>query len=136
MQVIKREGGIRIRSDVKRHRIENQSDTSRMYSPSMTERVYSHLRRLAKSAITAGLPLVVDATFLKREQRVTFQAVAGVLNVGFQIVDREASFEELCRGICSRKWVASRATVGILKMQIKTNEPLTPQELQFVNSAL
>lgn len=136
MQEIKRESCIQIRSDAERHQIENQSDASRMYSPSMTERVYSHLRRLAKSAITGGFPVVIDTTFLKREQQETFRTVADGLNVGFQIVDCEASFEELCRRIRSRNGDASSATVGILKMQIKTHEPLTTPERQFVNRAI
>ena len=136
MREIERRGGIRIRTDVERNRIVNQTDAESKYSAAVTEEIYKHVESMAKSILLAGFPVIGDATFLKQMQREPFQTLASKLNVEYRIIDCDAPFEELVRRIRGRKNDASEATVEVLKMQMRTHEPLTMQELEFANRSL
>jgi len=132
MQVIDSEGGVRIRSDVERHRLSKSFKISDEYSPEMDDWVYSQLLELAKSTLKAGLPVVVDATFLKKHRRARFEMLAREFEVEFEIIDCDAPFEELCRRIQLREFDPSEATIDVLKLQMETHDPLTTEELQYV----
>lgn len=136
MQAIADSGGVRIRSDVERHRLADWFQPQHEYAAAMTDWVYAYLLRMARAVIESGLPVVIDATFLKREQRAEFENLAREINVPYAILDCDATFEELCRRIENRVSGPSEATIEVLRMQMKTHDPLTADELRFVRESL
>jgi hypothetical protein len=134
-------GMIQLRSDVERKRLAGLSatDTSRsgtgtgLYTADRTTNTYQHLGTLAKTVLAAGYSVVVDATFLKREHRDHFRALAAATGTPFQILECVADNSELERRIQSRnagRSDASEATLEVLHAQQYSNEPLADDELQ------
>ncbi len=132
LQMIEQTGGIRIRTDVERHRLAEKFKTSNQYTREMSDWVYGYVLEQARAAIESGWPVIVDATFLKRHRRVPFQQLARELEIEFQIIDCDAPFEELCNRIRNRGPDPSQATIDVLKTQMETHDPLTTDELQYV----
>jgi len=134
-------GVIRIRSDVERKRIFGiSSDTSSstapesLYSSEMTKRTYNRLASLAQQLIQAGFAVIVDATFLRRADRLRFQELARNLNVPFQIIPFEADIQVLRERIQRRARTggdASDATIAVMEAQRAAAEPLTADELDL-----
>jgi hypothetical protein len=132
MQLIEQEGWVRIRSDIERDRLSTKFKTHDKYSEEMSDWVFTHLLELANSTLQSGLPVILDATFLKLKRRTPFQALADRWNVDFEILTCDAPFEVLCERIKSRESGPSEATIDVLKKQMETHDPLTTDELQFV----
>ncbi len=132
MQIIEQSGGIRIRSDVERRRLTIAATTKQRYSPEFSERVYALLLKHAESSCQAGIPVYLDATFLQRRERIQFADLARKLHVKFEIVDCEATFDELCQRIQHRIGDPSEATIEVLKLQMENRDPLTVDEMAFV----
>ena len=132
IQLIEQEGWVRIRSDVERERLSRQFGNDEKYSEEMSDRVFAQLLELAGSVLQAGLPVILDATFLKLDRRTPFKALAEAQNVGFEILACDAPFEELCRRIQNRDRGPSEATIDVLKEQMETHDPLTTEELQYM----
>ena len=94
-QLVNNTGAIRIRSDVERKRIfdhEATADTRSeidqgIYSSQASERTYSRLQELASHIIKSGYSVIVDAAFLKHEQRQPFQLLAESLGVRYNILE-------------------------------------------------
>lgn len=140
---------IRIRSDIERKRLYGigESDrvtgamTERLYSPHASRRTYAHLSSLAATIIDAGFPVVVDATFLRADERGQFRKLAQQLDVPFRIIACQASEEELEARVASRE-VDNRDTsdagVSVLKKQLNVETGLNDEpsdELSFVDTA-
>jgi predicted kinase len=73
----------------------------------------------------------VDATFLKRAQRDAFRAVAARLGVPFAIADVVASAAVLRERVSRRQQGradASEADLAVLEHQLRSEEPLGPDE--------
>ena len=98
----------------------------------MNDWVYSHVLAVVERVVKAGFPVVADATFLLFEHRRPFQVLADKLQVEFRIIACEASFEQLCQRLRERGPDPSEATPEILKKQMESHDPLTTEELQFV----
>ena len=131
-------GAIRIRSDVERKRIFNTSyDDNRakneidagIYSKDASQKTYEKLADLASTIIHAGFNVIVDAAFLKYEQREVFQTLASNLNVAYFILEVTASTEELRRRIVARKNDVSDADLGVLEHQLSNWQPLQDNEI-------
>jgi predicted kinase len=135
LQIIEQSGGIRIRTDVERHRLAEKFKTINKYTPEMSDWVYEYVLEQARAAIESGWPVIVDATFLKRHRRVPFERLARELEIGFQIIDCYAPYEELCKRIRNRGPDPSQATIDVLKSQMETHDPLTNDELTYVRQS-
>ncbi len=133
-------GAIRVRSDVERKRLHGLSALAQtgsasgegLYTADATARTYARLAQHARSVACAGLTAVVDASFLKREQRALFGALARELDVPFVIVRANAPLDLLRIRIAARLAKggdASEATLAILEAQAATHEPLSADEL-------
>jgi len=138
-RLCQRSGLIQIRSDVERKRLAGLAalDSSGaaldggIYTRDRTGQTYRRLAELAAAALAAGYAVVVDATFLRRSQRETFQALARDCNVPFAIIDCQAPEAELRRRIRSRRKGeadASEATLQVLDAQLASREPLQDDE--------
>jgi aminoglycoside phosphotransferase family enzyme/predicted kinase len=132
MKLIEQEGWLRIRSDIERDRLSTKFKTHDKYSEEMSDWVFTHLLELADLTLHAGLPVILDATFLKLKRRTPFLELAQQWNVDFEILTCDAPFEVLCERIRSRESGPSEATIDVLKRQMETHDPLTTDELQYV----
>ncbi len=132
-------GAIRLRSDVERKRLAgltarepSHSDVGvGIYSSEATHSLYQRLKSLATDVVAAGFPVIVDATFLKREQRAEFCELAATLNVPFRIIPFSADPATLRQRVQqrqSRAVDASEATLAVLDRQLETYEPLDESE--------
>jgi aminoglycoside phosphotransferase family enzyme/predicted kinase len=138
--LIARLPGIRLRSDVERKRLAGlsaQADSASpvaagLYARDMGVQTYAHLLEYARHALEAGINVIVDAAFLRREQRVPFMTLAQQHDAPFVILDCHASEDLLRARIESRRVArsdASEATESVLDYQLKTQEPLNEAEL-------
>lgn len=128
-------GGIRIRSDVERKRLyglapEAKSDGS-IYTADATVRTYARLAEVARTVAAAGVPAIVDAAFLKREERLRFRALAGELDLRHALVACEAPPEVLRARVAARAADGadpSEAGVEVLERQFGWRESLGAEE--------
>ncbi len=127
---------VRLRSDVERKRLFGLAPQDKsgsppdggIYTTEATTRTYARLHALARTLLVAGWPVIVDAAFLRREERANFRALANELGAGFGILATEASAEELRRRLMARSGDASEATVAVLEKQLTWFEPLDDSE--------
>lgn len=131
LQWIDSYGGLRVRSDVERLR-GGKPDAASRYSQVARDEVYDRLLVLAGEILEAGLPVVVDATFLSAMQRTRFRSLAARLGVPFDIIECDAPFEELCRRLRERKGDPSEATIEVLRRQLEIRDPLDDNERQLI----
>lgn len=131
---------IRIRSDVERKRLAGMApngnsgaalDTG-LYTNASTGATYARLAGLARDVLSAGYPVIVDATFLKRAQRTVFLELARALDVPVVIVSASAPPDVLEVRIRARMALGqdpSEATPEVLHAQLASQEPLSGEEL-------
>jgi len=128
---------IRIRSDVERKRLHGLAATARshsglaagIYSKDATRATYAELARLARQILQSGggCPVLVDACFLRAEERAAFSALAGELGVPLLLVTCAADTAELRRRVKLRhatQMDASEADLAVLEHQLASAEAL------------
>jgi hypothetical protein len=93
-----------------------------------TRQTYARLAELTDSLLACGWSVIVDAAFLKREERAIFHAIATRRGAQFAIIACEAHPEELRRRIAARHGDASEATLEVLENQLAWVEPLDAAE--------
>ncbi len=136
---------IRIRSDVERKRLFESAMTNNerptgaankidngIYSSSASEKTYAKLASLASQVIDAGYSVIVDAAFLKYEQRKIFQQLADSLSVPYIILQLTAPDEVLRQRIIDRKNDVSDADLAVLEHQLAHRKPLEDSETDSV----
>jgi aminoglycoside phosphotransferase family enzyme/predicted kinase len=139
-------GAVRVRSDVERKRLfglapeqrSDAADVAELYSSGMSRRTFAHLQELAELIVTAGFPVIVDATFLHRPVRDTFRVQANRLGVPFAIIDCRAEVGVLRERLLARQRLrqdASEAGVAVMESQLSSDEPLAGDELAFALEA-
>ncbi len=130
-------GAIRIRSDVERKRLYGMSalESSRargdIYAAEATERTYARLHELARGSLQAGFTVIVDAAFLKRDEREQFRALAQGMMVPFAIASLSARDGTLRERVRQRRNDASEADVAVLERLQVVQQPLSAQELAW-----
>jgi len=139
-QLAELRGTVQIRSDVERKRLAGLAALDKsgaqvgkgLYTAGQTEQTYQRLAELADAVLATGYSVVVDATFLKRDLRERFRALAETRGVPFAILDCEASDQELRRRVrlrAAREADASEATLEVLDYQLKSREEPAAEEL-------
>jgi aminoglycoside phosphotransferase family enzyme/predicted kinase len=135
-QLLDAAGMIRIRSDVERKRLfdiaasthaADDIDTG-IYTTQASEQTYAKLRELASQVISAGYSVIVDAAFLKYEQRQPFLQLAKSLAVPCIILEVTAPAEVLRQRIIARTNDVSDAGLAVLEHQLSCWQPLHQQE--------
>lgn len=129
-------GAIRIRSDVERKRLyglgmleSSRTKGGDIYSREATQRTYARLHEFARELLAAGYVVIVDAAFLRREERESFHALAQSLSVPFAIASLYATDKALRERIRQRRNDASEADVTVLEKLRAVQQPLAPDEL-------
>ncbi|MBX3444199.1 MAG: AAA family ATPase [Planctomyces sp.] len=131
---------VRLRSDVERKRLfgkwgqpREPVRTGDLYDPAVADELYGEtLPTLAGHALDGGFHVVVDATFLMRDQRDRFRRLARERHVPFVLLDLQASRETLARRIRERAAAGhdpSDADLAILDQQLASRQPLGDDEL-------
>jgi aminoglycoside phosphotransferase family enzyme/predicted kinase len=142
-QLTEKLGAIQLRSDIERKRLYGYQAEAKtgsgvqtgIYSQAASDRTYTHLAVLAGNVLAGGLPVIVDAAFLKSGERKRFQQAARSLGVPFGVLHMEADEPTLIARIEMRQQVGadpSEAGVAVLKSQLATQEPLMPSEMEAV----
>lgn len=140
--LISRLPAIRVRSDIERKREYGLEETEGsgarvgegIYDPRARTSIYATLGAAAEISLRLGQHVIVDASFLDREDRQHFHALAQRLNADFLIVDTCAEPDELLRRVRLRQRDASGASeadANVLQYQFENAEPLSSEELEF-----
>ena len=138
---------IRIRSDVERKRLfglaplaDSSSHAGNIYDASATDRTYSRLHELARNLLAAGTTVIVDAAFLKQDERDRFRQLAHERSAPFAIVSMRVSTASLRARITQRQREsndASEADLAVLELLQAKQEALSPVEqartVEFAN---
>jgi len=130
---------IRVRSDVERKRLfglrADESSRSGLkagiYSREASERTYAHLKKLARHILAAGYSCIVDATFLRRDQRAPFLSLADERDVPVRILEFRTDRSVLEKRVTERAEAgrdASEADLAVLAGQLESIEPLSDEE--------
>ena len=133
-------GAIRIRSDVERKRLFDIGSTNSasgkidtgIYSANASQQTYTKLIELTSKIIKAGYSVIVDAAFLKQEQREPFQKLAEQLKAPYIILEVTAPAEILRQRITQRKNDISDADLVVLEHQLTNWQPLHEEEVRAV----
>jgi len=144
--LLERCGAVRLRSDVERKRLHGlpplaQSATppgAGLYTEAATRRTYAHLLGLAEAALRAGWPVIVDAAFLRLNQRDSFRRLAHALGLPFTILRCDAPDAVLHARLLARRRDAadaSEADAAVLAQARATRQPLAAHELPLALSA-
>ncbi|MGE0448215.1 MAG: AAA family ATPase [Vicinamibacterales bacterium] len=115
-------GAIVIRSDEVRKAISGVPDTTRLgadaYKMPVNEKVYARLAERAATALRGGSAVIVDATFLRPDDREAVEAIARGAGVPFHGFWLDAPPAILLRRLESRGPDASDADAAVLRLQI------------------
>ncbi len=136
LPLLERLPAIRIRSDVERKRlfaIDSATDShaaynAGIYSSKATQQIYQHLNELAKNVLDAGYSVIIDAAFLKSEQRQIFKTLANSLSIKFLIIEFAACADTLQERINNREKEMSDADQMVLEKQLHNFIPLSEKE--------
>jgi aminoglycoside phosphotransferase family enzyme/gluconate kinase len=135
-------GAVRLRSDVERKRLHGLDPAARtdsavgggIYTAEAGERTYRRLAELARTALSAGYPVVIDAAFLERPRRDGLREVARACNAAFRIVSCFAPPEVLRERVGRRSHDiadASEAGPEVLERQLALEHALAPGEAAY-----
>lgn len=138
LRLVEALGAIRLRSDVERKRLfgeQAQADKgvlrAGIYSPEATSATYQRLHQLADSALHAGFPVVLDAAYLKRDQRAAAWQIAEHNGAPFLILDCQAPQEVIATWLQQRQAEGrdpSDATLEVIQAQQASREALSSEE--------
>ena len=139
-QLCEAAGMIQLRSDTERKRMAGLAATERsasatgngLYTAEQTEKTYQRLADLASVVLQAGYTVIVDATFLQRQYRDLFRALADQKRVPFVILECQAADAEIERRIKLREVQGrdpSEATLDVLQEQRKAVQTLAEEEI-------
>ena len=131
---------IHLRSDIERKRLFGFAPEERtgsptdggIYTPDASGRTYDRLRELAAMILGCGYDVLVDATFLRRDQRRVFRELAAAQGAGFALLVMKAPIEVLRERVASRQATgadASEAGLAVLERQLRTQEALEAEEM-------
>ncbi|HUQ51970.1 MAG TPA: AAA family ATPase, partial [Gammaproteobacteria bacterium] len=138
-ELVGRLPALRVRSDLERKRLHGLEPAVRtgsalsagLYAADATRRTYGVLADSADRLLRSGQTAVVDATFLRRSERLEFRQIAAANAARFVILDCAASPRELRRRVAARASAgrdASEADLAVLEHQLVTHEPLDGAE--------
>ncbi|GAB2787772.1 bifunctional aminoglycoside phosphotransferase/ATP-binding protein [Halomonas shantousis] len=140
-EMVRRLGGVRVRSDVERKRLHGFAPEARtqadgsgesIYTPEATQRTYARLAELAGVLLESGIPACIDATCLKRDQRrrLRFEAERrGLPVVMISFEADEATLRTRIEKRALRGGDPSEAGLEVLEHQLANQEAFADDEL-------
>ncbi len=133
-------GALHLRTDLERKAMFNAAETERLepeaYTQEASDRVYDILMQKARVALKAGHSVIIDAVFLRAEERAAIQAAADRHGVPFSGLWLNAPRESLISRVDSRTGDASDATASVVDHQLAAGTgPVAWQPLDAGGSA-
>ena len=101
----------------------------------MNQATYRRLAVMAEDLVTAGFPVIVDATFLKKADRLVFAQWANRHQILLRIIDVTAPESVRSQRIQQRRQEgrdASEATESVMQRQVEQDEPFGQEEEPLV----
>lgn len=115
-------GALHLRSDLERKVMLGVAPDERLpeasYTAEMSERVYARLFERAEAALGAGHSVILDAVFLKPEERDAIATLARRHDATFTGLWLDAAPETLRRRVAARSGDASDATPAVVDLQL------------------
>ncbi|OYX04352.1 MAG: gluconate kinase [Caulobacter vibrioides] len=115
-------GAVVLRSDEFRKRLWGRAPLEKLppeaYAAGQSERVYGALLDAARECLTAGRAVILDAAFLRPEERDAAEALAREAGVAFEGLWLEAAPDVLRARVAARTGDASDADVAVLERQL------------------
>jgi predicted kinase len=115
-------GAVVLRSDEIRKRLWGRAPAERLpaeaYGPGSSERVYGRMLDEAKIALGAGCAVVLDAVFLRPQERAAAETLARACGAAFEGVWLEAPAPVMAARIQARTGDASDADRRVLEEQL------------------
>ncbi len=141
-QLLSRLPAIRVRSDIERKRRYGLAETEAsgaavgegIYESHARTDIYDALASATEISLRLGQHVIVDASFLDREIRQRFRALAQRLDADFVIVDVRAEPDELMRRVQLRQLGASDASeagANVLQYQYEKANALDAEEFEW-----
>lgn len=130
-QLISAFGAVRVRSDLERRRLLGTG----AYSAQATETTYARLLSCARSALMAGMRIIVDATFLERIHRRSYRALARECACPLVLLDCQAPESVLRSRVRERAHSGtdpSEATTEVLETQLAMRQAFDGEERAFL----
>ena len=133
--------GIRVRSDIERKRLYGLDETASsqsepgagIYADRSSTRVYEKLITTAEGLLDAGFSVIIDASFLRKDDRQILATMTRRKDVAIVFVDTVAGRSVLEQRLWQRKTAgrdASEADTEILNFQLDVADPLSVDELE------
>jgi predicted kinase len=137
MRLVEALGAVRLRSDVERKRLfgeqQVQNDPNAgIYNAQANTATYDRLHELAGIVLRAGFPVVIDATYLKRDQRDAAAKVAEATGTPCLIIDCNAPQAVIASWLAQRQADRndpSDATLAVIEQQQANREALSAEEV-------
>lgn len=115
-------GALHLRSDVLRKALAGILELNRLppesYGKAASQRVYAELLQRARTALSAGRAVIVDAVYAKPEERAAIEAVARDLDVPFHGLWLECQEDVMIARVAGRRGDASDATPEVVRRQL------------------
>lgn len=116
-------GALHLRSDIERKRISGVTPATRLsaesYNAQISAKVYANLNEFAAAGLRAGRVVILDATYLRPEDRMAAEAIATSAGVAFAGFWLDGPAELLVRRVAKRVGDASDATPAVVAAQTK-----------------
>ncbi len=132
------ERAIIIRSDATRKRLARDHPRLPLYGAEMNERTYEAMFAAARTALDAGFPVILDATFLRREDRDRARSLARDAGVECHLywldVDEAKLRENITRRAREGRDV-SDADLAVLERQLARHQRPPEADIRFLLSA-
>lgn len=114
-------GAVHVRSDVERKCLLGVSETERLeqqgYTRVITDQVYDRILVKAESALSAGHSVILDAVYLRPDERKGVELLAHRTGAAFTGIWLEASKQRMKKRVEARVNDASDATADVVEMQ-------------------
>jgi len=132
-ELVEQMQAICVRSDVERKRLaglkplQKPAPETDLYSAQSTRQTYRRLADLAETLLSAGISTIVDAAFLRQDERETMLHLAERLNAPFIVVECQSPASTMRDRIVARAQIGSDpsdATPQVLDMQIQSVQPI------------
>lgn len=132
------EHAIMVRSDATRKRIAYRYKQCDLYGSEMNARTYEAMMKAAKTVLAAGFSVILDATFLCREDREHIRQLATATQVERRIFWLDVNEPVLRKHIRQRMRMGkdvSDADLRVLDMQMKQYQRPRETDIHFLTSA-
>lgn len=135
LQIACAEGGIRVRSDMERKRLQARDPVRDLYGEALGEETYRTLLVHARAILAGGLSAVLDATYLRHIQRRPVLQLARELGVPLRIVHCDLPLDLLRSRVRARRLAGgdvSDADEKVLLKMAEQWEPFQEEEQAFL----